>query len=164
MKISLLTAFICLCLFPFSALGQTKENQFDSFGNLTCEFLLMRSDALFQKLNENPDSKAHIIFYEGKHSQIVRGGKYKLFNPKRGDGRNATEAISLYLTKWRKLPKERLVIIDGGYNTQYLVEIWIVPKNGESPKPSPTLTEKDIKFRKGKPYPTIDCQKIYSDM
>ena len=165
MKFCLTTALLCLFILFSSAYPQTNEKKpFDEFGNLSCEFLLMHSDGLFHELKKNPDSKAFIVFYEGKHSRIVRGDKYQLFNPRRGEGRNTTEAISLYLTKWRKLPKERLVIIDGGFDTEYRVEIWIVPNGSEPPTPKPTLTEKDIKFSKGKPPPVVDCQKIYSDI
>ena len=162
-QILLLTLLVFCCLVP--SFAQTKENRpFTSFSDINCEYLLATSDGVLETLKENPDSKAYIVFYEGKHSRMVRGGKYKLFNPRVGEGRNHTEAISLYLTKWRKLPKERIVIIDGGYDSNYRVDIWIVPKNGESPKSNPTLTKKDIKFSKGKLLPVTDCQKIYSEM
>jgi len=44
------------------------------------------------------------------------------------------------------------------------VEIWIVPKDAEPPKPTPTLTERDIKFRKGKPFSVRDCEAYYRSL
>jgi hypothetical protein len=60
------------------------------------------------------------------------GCKPSPLSPRRGEGRNQTEAVSLYLTGRRKLAEEKLVIIDGGFDTEYRVDIWIVPNKGES--------------------------------
>ena len=43
----------------------------------------------------------------------------------------------------------------------YQVEIWIVPAGAPQPKLTPTQTEKDIKFRKGKPLQVRDCEGAY---
>ncbi len=81
----------------------------------------------------------------------------KLVNPRRGEARNKAESIILYLTKWQKLSKEKLVLINGGYRESYGVELWIARKSKEQPKPTPDLQEKDIKFRKGKAPKVRDC-------
>jgi hypothetical protein len=150
--------------------AQTKVAQkVDEFGDMNCEEILSRTDGMIGDLNKDPESKAFIIFYEGRHSEWFYDKKtkksdFRAVDPRRGEAENKTKAITLYATKWRKIPKERFVIINGGYNTNYGVELWIVPFGAQPPKPSPELSEKDIKFRKGKPYRVRDCQKIYSDI
>jgi hypothetical protein len=81
----------------------------------------------------------------------------KLVNPRRGEARNKAESIILYLTKWQKLSKEKLVLINGGYRENYGVELWIARKGIEQSKPMPDLQEKDVKFRKGKAPKVKDC-------
>ena len=156
-------SFLILLLFAICVSAQTNEaRQVDEFGELSCEDILARSDNLLNDLNKNPESVAYIIFYEGKHSQYSYNKKTQkseiiLVNPRRGEARNKAESIRFYLTKWHKFPNERLILIDGGYRENYGIALWIAPIKAEQPKPTPTVEEKDIKFRKGKAPEVADC-------
>ena len=69
---------------------------------------------------------------------------------------NWAKSIPLYLTsgfvyKAKALMSDKIVLINGGFREDAQVEIWLVPKDGELPKPTPTIAEADIKFRDDKP-------------
>jgi hypothetical protein len=55
-----------------------------------------------------------------------------------------------YLTNSRGIDASTVEVIDGGYREEPAMEFWIAPPGASRPKPTPTLTEKEIKFRKGK--------------
>jgi hypothetical protein len=164
MKSKILTIIFCLSVFVGSVFAQNEAERFDEFGELSCEDILSRSDNLSNEVNANPTSIAYIIFYEGKHSQYFYNKKTKksdskLVSPRRGEARNKAASIILdYLTRQRKLPKQKLVLIDGGYRENYGVELWIARTGVEQPKPVPTLEEKDVKFRKGKAPNIVNCR------
>jgi hypothetical protein len=46
------------------------------------------------------------------------------------------------------IPSERLITIDGGYRDDAGYELWIVPIGSEAPRPSPTVSARDIVFPK----------------
>lgn len=160
--------FISVVALAYSGFAQSeKARLLDEFGNEPCEMILARSDNLLDKLKRNPTTLAYIIFYEGKHLQSVYNKKTKqneskYLNPRYGEARNKAKAITFYLTKWRKMSKNRLILIDGGYRESYGVELWIAPQNSDPPKPSPDLERKDVKFRRGNAPGIADCQGFYS--
>lgn len=162
MKQKILTITFCLFILAAPVFAQSEAAIVDEFGELNCEEILARSDNLLNELNNYPAAIAYIVFYEGKHAQYFYNKKTKEFesilvNPKRGEAQNKAKSIIFYLTKWRKLSKERLVLINGGFRENYGVELWIARKGIGQPKPTPTLEEKDIKFRKGKARKVADC-------
>ena len=168
MKIRFMLTLICLFMFASTVFSQRhKAEKVDEFPWLPCSALLARADAILVLLQAEPDSKAYFIYYEGgtypTFKKTAEGYERFKVDPARGDALNRTKALSLYLTKYRKVPAGRIVLVDGGYRGQYEVETWIVPKTAEPPVPTPTLTQKDVKFRKGKPFPVADCERIYDD-
>lgn len=166
MKSKLLPIIFCFFIFASFAFAQ-KSRKLDEFSYLPCDDLLARADGDSQELQKEPGAKMYFIYYEGnqKHINIynkkLKSYETKELNPRRGDALNRTKDLTLYLTKYRKIPKGKLVLINGGYMENYEVEIWIVPKDAEPPKPAPTVDEKDVKFRKGKPFRTRDCESYY---
>lgn len=142
--------------------AQNRELLFDVILPEDFQIVLVR---VFEMLPKEPDSKVYFIYYEGgqypSYKKTVKGFNQKMLNPARGDALNRTKALFLYLTKYRKVPQEKIVLIDGGYMENYEVETWIVPKDAKPPEPTPNLTEKDIKFRKGKPFQVPDCEGSY---
>lgn len=159
--------FIFVFAFSLSISAQNNQaREVDEFGDLCCENLLAHGDSIYNELQHNTDSKIYLLFYEGKHSIVAYNKKTKKYerqsvNPKVGEGLNRTRIMALYLTKGRKIPKNKVIVVNGGYRENYEVEIWLVPKVAEPPKLTPTLTNKDIKFRKGKPR-VPNCLKTYS--
>lgn len=162
--------FLLALFFAFNVSAQNKAAELiDEFPTLNCEDLLARADNFASLLNKNPYSKLYVVFYEGKHPEQFYNKKekkveWKSVNPRHGEASNKTEAITFYLTKYRKISQGRFELIDGGYDTEYRVQVWLVPNSAEPPKPSPTLEEKDIKFRKGKAPKVADCQGSYNNI
>ena len=42
-------------------------------------------------------------------------------------------------------------IVNGGYREFLSIEMWIVPEGAQPPELTPTVDEKDVIFRKGRP-------------
>jgi hypothetical protein len=166
---------LILVLFAFSVTAQNKEaRQIDEFGRIPCGDFLARMNALFIELQNSPDSKIYVVYYGGRYRRTLgrtngTGGynAIKLEYAHRDDGMNWAKSIPLYLSSETAFPvefrnslKDRIVLLNGGFRENTEVEIWIVPENVEPPKPTPTITEKDVKFRKDKPFRTpafINC-------
>lgn len=116
---------------------------------------------------KNPDSKIYVIYYEGKHQQSsVWNNKTKSYdvkytNPRRGDALRRANEIKIYLQTFPDFSADKIQIINGGYRKKFTIETWIVPKNAAPPNPTPTLLEKDINFRRGKPLEPRDVSKCY---
>jgi hypothetical protein len=77
------------------------------------------------KYLEEPGSRGYMIFYRGKR----KGPEYYAYNPRWQYG---------HLTIVWKLEEERIVLVDGGYRDEAMMELWIVPEGAEAPKPSTT--------------------------
>ena len=166
MKTKLLFVFLCIWTSFFSVRAQRIEaEKITEFTLLPCGHLLAQTDNVYHLLQKDAESKVFFIYYEGRKyrsgKNLTKGAAPKMLNPVRGNALNLTKRLSLYLTKYRQVSPENIVLIDGGFMESYVVEIWIVPKNVKAPQPSPTLTAQDIKFRKGKPIPVFDCEGSY---
>lgn len=108
------------------------------FGNVGWEDEMSRLDHLDSKLREEPDSIAHIIVYGGR----------------RGDRRGETEArmacIRDYMLNRRGVITDRIVVTKGGYREESTVELWLVARGERAPVATPTVSAKDVRFRKGR--------------
>ena len=69
--------------------------------------------------------------------------------PKRGEAEARAARLKPYLVERRGIPAARLVVINGGYREDWLVELLIISPDEKTPAPYPTLKATDIKFRKG---------------
>ena len=162
MKNKLLFIFFCFLALQLPVRAQiTNAEKISEFSILPCGHLLSQAEAVFNLLERSNNSRLFLIYYEGRSYSAVKKGKQQITNPVRGDALNRTKRISLYLTKYRKVPSEKIVLMDGGFRESYWVEVWIVPESANPPQASPTLMANDIKFRKGKPLPVFDCEGSY---
>jgi len=169
MKNRFLFLLLLLSIVASMSAQEKKAELYDEFPAEGCEFLLARADGYVSLLNKDSNLKLYIIYYEGKqHKQIYNKKENRmetvLVDPRRGEAKNKTEAITLYLTKYRKISSDKFELIDGGFDTEYHVQVWLAPNGAEPPKPSPFENIKTIKFRKGKAPKVADCQKAYSDI
>jgi hypothetical protein len=152
--IRLIGSFLFLISLAFALCAQTKEaRMFDVFtGFISCEDYLARMDGVFAQKGSEPDSKIYFIVYEGRDQrQVYKSGKfigYRSALPQKGLAQIRIDSIKRRLSL-RKIPLENFVFVSGGFREIFTVEIWIVPKTAQSPKPSPTL--KKMKYRKGTP-------------
>ena len=118
---------------------------FDEFGDVNCESEMARLDNFALQLQNDPSARGAIIFFAGKMAAD------KL--PKRGEAEARVERIRSYLTKRRGIPAARIVVMNGGYNSDYRVQLWSVTSGAGLPKPEASSAVKDMQYRKGKLVP-----------
>jgi hypothetical protein len=106
---------------------------------------MARLDNLGVTLQNFPQARAAIIFYGGL--------RFRGRLPKRGEAAVRAARLRNYLVNRRGIPADQILLIDGGFRNEFYVQIWIVPPGAELPRPNPTITIEQIKFRKGKPNP-----------
>src|SRR5262249_41496502 len=136
-KIALLWFF----LFTLPLWAQTKPaalkfDEFSDFPSETVSPLYDRTNRFGKRMKIEPASKkAVIIFYN------QRKGKYPL------DGGTAWAERALDTLNYSyNVPKDRIYLIGGGYREFATLEFWIVPKDAEMPKPTPTFSEDEIVY------------------
>lgn len=81
-------------------------------------------------LAAEPDSKACIIAYAGREDPPGKPQRY------------AARAQN-YLVETRGINSQRIVAVAGGRREEFIVELWLVPKNAKPPEPTPAITVKD---------------------
>jgi hypothetical protein len=157
MKIKLQFIFLCFFVLTPAAFAQQEARKFDEMGQVNCEDAKARLDNLAIQLQQEPGSKGYIIFYGGKgYLNTVYNRRTKQYVtvkllPRRGEAKARMTPWIDYLTNSRGVELSRIAVIDGGYREEPMMEFWIAPPGVKSPpQPTPTLTEKRIKFRKGR--------------
>lgn len=123
----------------------TSVRKVDEFGDIQCEDEMARLDNVAIQLQNEPESKAVLVFFGGT---TFRG---KL--PRRGDAAARAARLKPYLVERRGIPFNRVMVFDGGYAKEWHVEVWIVPLDMWFPAPQPTLPEGGVKFREGRVNP-----------
>src|SRR5262245_49542157 len=142
MRAMLLAAAVVLMPMGFSRGARADIlRPFDTFGDLNCEDEMARLDNLAVQLLKDPTLKATIIFHGGR---LFRG---KL--PKRGEATARAARLKPYLINRRGVPAAQIEVLNGGYAEEWQVVIFIGPRFAEKSW-SPTVTVKQIRFRKGK--------------
>ena len=81
-------------------------------------------------LTAEPDSKAYIIAYGGREDPPGKPQRY------------AARAKN-YLVETRGLNPQRIITVAGGRRVEFVVELWLVPKNAKPPEPTPAITVDD---------------------
>lgn len=150
---------LILCVFSAGVFAQavTEAQKLDEFSYINCGDMEVRLDWAVNTQRNDPGSKIHIVFYQGKKVAGRRWNKKLeksegvLLNPVRGEFRGLVRGITRHEALLKRDTKD-LVIKDGGFRELLTVEIWIVPAGAEPPALTPTLDGKDVKFRKGRPY------------
>lgn len=92
-------------------------------------------DKYAEKLKANLSFKAYLIAYAQYCKDCLGSGAVL--------DSFQTAAIMLkrekdYLIKHHKIPASRIITTNGGHRKWQEVELWLVPENGEKPKPKPT--------------------------
>ena len=116
--------------------------KFDEFGDINCEDEMARLDNFAVNLQNSPADKGVIIFYGGR--------RFRKRLPKRGDAAARAARLKTYLTQRRGIPTDKVIVIDGGYREEWYAELWVAPPGVDLPVGRPTISIKEIKFRKGK--------------
>ena len=92
-------------------------------------------DNVVNALNEQKNLRAHLIAYAGK--QACRNeAKSRLLEARR------------YLNEKRNIDSSRVTFIDGGFQTDWAVEIWIGLPENKPPEKEPTFKKSLVKIVK----------------
>jgi hypothetical protein len=156
MKTKLQFVVLCFFIFTATAFAQQEARKFDSMGQIYCDDAKARLDNFAIQLQQEPMAKGYIIFYGGKsYRSSVYNRRAKRYMevrllPRQGEAKARMFPWIDYLTNSRGMEATRIEVIDGGYREEPMMEFWIAPPGASRPMPTPTLTEKEIKFRKGK--------------
>ena len=119
-----------------------SPRKFDEFKDINCEDEMARLDTFALSLRDIPSAKGVVVFYGGR--------RFRGRLPKRGDAAARAARLNSYLTQRRGIPKEQVIVIDGGYREEWMTELWIVPAAATLPSPTPSVPAGKITFRKGK--------------
>jgi hypothetical protein len=110
--------------------GTTKTSILDRFPPLPECDLRGRLDNFLLALRDNPGAKGYIIFYRG--ASELPAWQTDAF---------AERVLYMYSThvRLRRFPRESVVLIDGGFRSSRMTELWFMPPGGEVPQPSETV-------------------------
>jgi hypothetical protein len=112
------------------------------FGDINCEAEMALLDNFAIQLQNSPSAKGVVIFYGGR---LFRGRL-----PRRGEAAARAARIKPYLVQRRGVPANQVIVIDGGFKEDWIVELLVIAPEAALPVPYPTIPAKEIKFRKGK--------------
>lgn len=159
MKRLILAFSFSLLFFVFTFSQEAKK--VDEVGNLDCENLMAAVDIAAQQFANSEYKKIYFVYYEG---DLFDHNLQKVRHPKRREAFNRVRDFSFYLMKGRKFTKDKIVIVNGGYRKEFTVEIWFVAEDNKTPELTPTLSAKDVKYSKGKPFRVKDCSALYDNL
>jgi len=121
-------------IFPaaFQQQSSPVARKLDSYGEIRhSEGEMWRiEDFLMPAIKADPQSKAYIIAYGGREDAPGKARRYAI-------------RAKNYLVNIRGIDPQRIVSMDGGRRAEFVVELWLVPKDAKPPEPSPTITVPD---------------------
>src|SRR5947209_8790674 len=127
-------------VFAFAVPDECRK--FDEYSDVYCEDQQARLDNFAVALEKLPNATACIIVYGG--GTKYRGGP----DPRRWEARARSDAIRDYLVNTRGIRTERILTIDGGFRSKWTVQLYVCPVAATRPTPSPTVSAKDIRFKR----------------
>ena len=135
-------SLIILIVFVVASVEAAPISKFDEFGDINCEDEMARLDNFAIQLQNTPSAQGYIIFYGGR--------RFRGRLPRVGEAGARAGRLKPYLVNRRGIPAKQVVVINGGYQESFTVELWIVPAGAEPPEPGSPVPASQIKFRKGK--------------
>ena len=143
---------IMLLIFPITVSSQTSNQaqKVDEFGITNCDDWMARSENLSSKMREDESSLGYIIYYGGRVNIQPYGSPHTRRLPRRGEAFARAAAIKSRYVNSLGIDGNRIMLLNGGYRENWTVELWLVPKGGRPPLPTPSLKESVIRFRKGR--------------
>lgn len=160
-------SFLLLIIFAFGVavvFGQACEAQKRTeFGLLPCNYFNALVMSAYRDYMELPGASIYVVYYEAKNVEMFVWNKQKnvqekkILKPKRGNALNRAKEVPNFLATVYQVPKEKVVLLDGGFRENFEIEIWLVPKGATPPSPTPTVDAKNVKFAKGEPSPPRAC-------
>lgn len=114
--------------------SQTRAEKIHDYDIRSYDDDLAQLDAFAIYLQNHATASGYVIVYGGKLGR-------------RNEAKVRLVCMRDYLIKNHGIEASRLFFIDGGYREKFHVEMWFVPKGEEPPKPTPTVSPKDVKFK-----------------
>lgn len=117
----------------------------DSFAKSSGEDRSARFDNFFVQILNNEGSIGYVLIFCGKECSY-------------GEIEGHFRGIELKIAT-RNFPRDRLVVLHGGYRDSQQVELWLVPLDAGAPIPESTRSIKDVTFKKEPKSPIVpyDC-------
>lgn len=109
----------------------------DEFGPLGHCDMTARLDAFLYQLQDKPNAKGYIIYYQGENAL-----------PSEIENPNRAKTLYLnYITNMRGFDSGRIVLINS-YRQETATELWIVPENAAPPKPKDAIAKPKVSLDK----------------
>jgi hypothetical protein len=125
---------------PSAAKNKFEQVPYDSYGKIPFEDVAARLDNFeleLSNLNEAaPHYRGFIIVYAGRSAHAAEASI-------------TAECSKNYLVSTRKADPETLLATDGGYRTEFLVELYIMPNDAYPPMLMPTVSPKKVELLPG---------------
>lgn len=161
----ILSQVVLLFFVSTAAYAQVSETtKIDEFGLIYCCDFGARVDNAELARKNNPGSMIYVTFYNARKHRVSRwdkSGNQKTvwIDPIRGEYRGFVTGFMKQISFF-KLDPANFKIRDGGYREQMVVELWLVPSGAAPPPLTPTVDEKNIRFRKGTSHFAHVCDDI----
>jgi len=97
------------------------------------EALQANLDNLTVFLQRDPSLQGYIIVYGGRIGRRAYAGM-------------RAQRAKYYLTEIRGVSSDRFTVVEGGYREKPMFELWLVPRNGPKPIPTPTVDLHYVQF------------------
>lgn len=117
--------------------SKTNARKTDQFPVLTEDDHQARIDYFLAELQNQPDAKGYILFYQGEDALPA-----EIEIPNR-----AKDLYLNYAVNYRGFDPDRLFVINS-YRQKTWTELWIVPKNAQPPKPTETTAKPKVPLSK----------------
>jgi hypothetical protein len=131
-------------------MNRFEQYPFDSYGKIPFEDARVRLDKFVNQLLETnkvtPNSRGFILVYAGRSAHEA-------------EARDVADCAKNYLLKVRGAKPDTIVAVDGGYQNEFKVELYIMPGDAYPPMLKPTVSPKKIEILTGPfdPCPRLDA-------
>lgn len=160
--------------FSVTAFSQ-KAEKIDEFNRyIQCGEFMARMDSIFQYWKNAGEPNIYVVYYGTKFRVSTYFDKKtkreytKLDYPHQEDAIAKAKAIPLYLTTMsdysetdKNKLKDKIFLIDGGFQDKIQFEIWTAPKTEDIPKTESLFDKKDVIFKAKKPFATPNYTRCY---
>lgn len=130
-------------------LNRFEQYPFDSYGKIPFEDARGRLDNFVTQLLETskarPNTRGFILVYAGQSAHEA-------------EARNIADCAKNYLVKVRGANPDSLIAVDGGYQNEFKVELYIMPGDAYPPMLKPTVSPKRVQILTSpfEPCPRLD--------
>ena len=105
--------------------------EFDECNTCSYDDQKARLDNLAVELQNDPSTRAYVIAYGGRMSQL-------------GQVERLMSRAREYLVSERAIDASRLTIVNGGFREEDSVELWVVPSGAAAPRATPTVQAGEV--------------------